>query len=969
MKRKAPCYKGGGRIKGDPIKPNKTTIDRSLYQEQLSKPIMGEGTNVVGDSQETFSPEVLNSMGYNYVSGTMGGKDIVYEKDGNLHLYNEQPNSTQNKFGLINIGNPNAVKAKPVVTPELTRPVSESTSIDPNRKPLNLNNPNLTLDPNTGNYYNPVTKTQIQPIVEQYKHGGKVKSKLVKGYASAGSVTAPDPEIGTTNDYIAARERANQANDPNSAQKQANKKAAAAQFKGAATSALGAYGTAYYASNPGETKGDQARSGIMAGVSQAGPIGAVIGGIAGIGDKIGGPIKQRNEKVDENGNLVNEDAAKRGAILGGLLSPSKALSLRSSYKGGWTDLSGDAYASHLEDKAKEEIAAKKAEEAKKLAIVNEGRLDSAIMQRDMGDLSMPSYANGGKIVGKGTAKSDSIRAKIVPGSFVVPAENAEVIEEVKEKVLRKAPSKKANLNQNGGVDVKLSNGEVLLTPEEKMELEMKGVDVDSLAPDAQGGEDVEFKKGGEIGDKDFEKKELEKIEAQRKADAKRLGDAQAKVKADQAKAALRVKIYNSLEKQAADKKKSQSEYEKNKREYEAIKKAYDTYDKESTQNLKRKETKVDRMIGASGRETPENVSKQKENLLKQLQEKKSALDKSKVDLDFASDEKNYVGDLAPKKDNSKGGLDYLGGDKKTNIPSKTGAELENATATTDNVSGGKKAPSRKSTTSPASNTGFNSAEWAARNEGPDDVPIVGTQPEKVTLASPDIINPTVLEANQTPAQTNANGQPKPSPDYSRILSSALNYGLPIAQTAIGLKQLKDLGKRPVDEIDPEYLSAIGKTRSGVTQAEQNAKFGFTGLEKAAIEQQNTNLTNAGRFNARSLSGGSGVNALNMERAVINDSFGRSLNSKISDNALKMQKQEVANNRQMQLNDMLLTKENLGRRLFTDTLSGWQQDQAAGSQLVGAGINNLIGANRYENERKAMEKRGALETSWLNNLGK
>jgi len=97
------------------------------------------------------------------------------------------------------------------------------------------------------------------------------------------------------------------------------------------------------------------------------------------------------------------------------------------------------------------------------------------------------YIKGGKIEGKGTSTSDSIKAKVKEKSFVVPEKNAHIAEEVREEVLEESPKKKAGLKQKGGEEVKLSNGEHLFTPEEveKIESELGEGFLESLAPDSE----------------------------------------------------------------------------------------------------------------------------------------------------------------------------------------------------------------------------------------------------------------------------------------------------------------------------------------------------------------------------------------------------------------------------------------------------------------------------------------------------
>lgn len=970
MKRKAPCYKGGGRIKGEPEKPKQSTIDRNKYKDQLSKPISGDGTNIVSDRQDAFTPDVLKSMGYNYVSGTMGGRDIVYEKNGNYHLYNEQPDAAQNKFGLINIGNPYSVNTESdtqYVNPKESM-LSNAPVVNTPRKSIDFSNPNLTLDPNTGGYKNPVTGAVINPIVENYSKGGRVKSKLVKGYALGGETDEPAPvvpksnlttnslgtPISTTGTSPAtgfagaysdanARNAANIQSQQELAKKQKNQ-ANAKQAGRVAAKSLGAYGTTYYAANPGDSTEETVRSSALATLGQSGIIGGVIAGAAGIGDQIGAPIRKRSEAVDAEGNLIDRDAAKRNSIIGGILSPSKALTERSQYKDGFKDFSGNGYLDNIEAKAKEKIAADKAaeEELRRNKIYWQGKnaaSEALIRRNEMDTSGIPSFANGGKVIGKGTAKSDSISAKVMPGSFVIPAENAPIIEEVKEKVLRKAPSsKKANLNQKGGVDVRLSNGEVLLPPEEKLELEMKGVDVEALAPDSDDN-DLEFKDGGEV---DTILNQLKKDQAKRDAAEKKAKQEYTNNIQREKDAARRVE----LQEKEAERIQKAARYDKLiNREKDRIEKLYKEYESAPEQ-------------GSSTVKSKYKIS----NEIKAVSDSYNKYRGEKGELvnDESPSSIDNLGVNVSSKE--KRGLDYFKGDgtdmSSDKVKPSDKANSVDAVESTTVVptSAGKKAPSRSRSASvtaadvlPA--TSINQIPVEANNDNlyADRTPSEIARASQINMSpneNPDALavkSVTVDPVTTNPAATTSGR----SFDYGNALSSVLNYGLPLAQTAIGLKQLEKLGARPVDEIDPEYLSAIGKTRAGVTRAEENAKYGFTGAEQTAIDQQNNNLTNAGRYAARNFSGGSSSNALNMERSVINDSFGRSLNSKISDNALKLQKQQVAADRNAQLNEMLSHKQELNRRLFGDTLSGWNTDQSSAGGLLSAGLGNLISANKYD----------------------
>lgn len=89
--------------------------------------------------------------------------------------------------------------------------------------------------------------------------------------------------------------------------------------------ATGPVGSGYYASQQPEFQGDEAYNAGMAGVSSAGPIGGVIGGISAIGDSIGKPIRRKAEAIDpETGGYKDLNKAVRGAGWGASLNPYKA---------------------------------------------------------------------------------------------------------------------------------------------------------------------------------------------------------------------------------------------------------------------------------------------------------------------------------------------------------------------------------------------------------------------------------------------------------------------------------------------------------------------------------------------------------------------------------------------------------------------------------------------------------------------
>lgn len=105
-------------------------------------------------------------------------------------------------------------------------------------------------------------------------------------------------------------------------------------------------------------------------------------------------------------------------------------------------------------------------------------------------------AKGGEVKGAGGPKTDAITKKVEDGSFIVPAENAERAMELGKNYLNWNGEETANRNYPG-TEVKLSNGEVLFTPEEVNVLKYHGLDLNKLAPQAEPGNKMST--GGEKG--------------------------------------------------------------------------------------------------------------------------------------------------------------------------------------------------------------------------------------------------------------------------------------------------------------------------------------------------------------------------------------------------------------------------------------------------------------------------------------
>jgi hypothetical protein len=225
----------------------------------------------------------------------------------------------------------------------------------------------------------------------------------------------------------------------------------------------------------------------------------------------GSTLLSGSNNIDDNGQIdVNKakwagalgaagKGAKAGAGIGSLFGPVGTLigaGAGALGAGAFGMIKGKDAA---EDANEEAIRLQKEKDDEERAAKGRLSVSSALAQRATENMS-----KGGKITGKGTAKSDSIPAKV--DGFVVPAENSQLAETIRKYVLKENPNKKADLNQPGGSKVKLSNGEHLFTDEEVAEIGAKGIDLDDLAPEAKTKlrDEMNYAKGGRVGEDKFE---------------------------------------------------------------------------------------------------------------------------------------------------------------------------------------------------------------------------------------------------------------------------------------------------------------------------------------------------------------------------------------------------------------------------------------------------------------------------------
>lgn len=183
------------------------------------------------------------------------------------------------------------------------------------------------------------------------------------------------------------------------------------------------------------------------------------------------------------------------------------------------------------------------------------------------------------------------------------------------------------------------------------------------------------------------------------------------------------------------------------------------------------------------------------------------------------------------------------------------------------------------------------------------------------------------------------------------LGGLTNYFLPYQQYKMGQKYLAEAGERPKDQIDPDFQSAVNR-------AQVSAGYGYTPEELAIIKQQNINALRAGQEAAKNYSGGSGATALNITRQAAGDYYTRGLQALASGKNLQQSKQQYADS-------LIAAKADKSRQLFNDQMNAWQQSQVAGGNLVGMGLQNLIGARRLQQEQQFQDQMVANSNPYKN----
>jgi hypothetical protein len=172
------------------------------------------------------------------------------------------------------------------------------------------------------------------------------------------------------------------------------------------------------------------------------------------------------------------------------------------------------------------------------------------------------------------------------------------------------------------------------------------------------------------------------------------------------------------------------------------------------------------------------------------------------------------------------------------------------------------------------------------------------------------------------------------------LGDAIGMGAATLQAGYGLSQLmKD--KRPIDKLDPAYNQLTNEAIAA-------SKYGYSPAQKALLEQQITQGRIGQQAQINQLAGGNAAVGLTNSRAAINKEMMNKLQLASEDERLRMEKVRDAR-------VMAGSRATMSKQLFNENLNAFEQKQLAGSELLGAGLSNIVGAARYRQEKMAQDQ--------------
>jgi hypothetical protein len=543
-------------------------------------------------------------------------------------------------------------------------------------------------------------------------------------------------------------------------------------------------------------------------------------------------------------------------------------------------------------------------------------------------MQLSGRKEGGPIVGPGTAKSDSIKADIKPGSFIIPAENAKSAERLRKLYLK--PTSKADLNQPGGVPVKVSNGEHEFSAEEVAILEGRGVNLDALAPNQEGGKYglqkggpvQSLKDGGGVGDL------IAQIEAERKAYASQ----------------QLAKPKNETQKKWVDKANGDV-YARNLELDQLIENYNSAYD--DAGDDKSKQDQVNSQYLGQFKAVNDSLVVARRAAQVYSDSKSFTTDKSGqyVPTTEAVNKVAYGTPTSPanteKSVDNPAGVFTQVGDKWVD---QTGKEV--VAPTTKKPVSGKPA---MTTNSNAVERELTPQEKSAQeifqnlHSGKPLAPLPSiTASAKLPSATEPIAQIAQADADATFTADTGQQPPAPSSGVQKVFQSlGPAGGAAIIQGGLGV-YFASKDKMPVDKVDPQLLEARNR-------AQQNATFGFTpelmAQQKARIESNRRGVVG----NISQFSGGNVGMAVGNSRMATIDANQSNLALAAASQQSQQQKQGYADNLTSQV-------ASANRRIFEDSRQNVMMNQQVGANLIGAGLSNLFGSMQYKDQQNRIDDR-------------
>jgi len=461
-----------------------------------------------------------------------------------------------------------------------------------------------------------------------------------------------------------------------------------------------------------------------------------------------------------------------------------------------------------------------------------------------------------------------------------------------------------------------------------------------------------------------ERKKLAEYEAKLAKLQKDTDAARAKAETDKKRGEERSDIIDGLEKRMSDLRSAQKELAKAKAEFNAIDSSLKTY-RSQVSSARNAPLSAGEKAGLKGSARPadDDILKNTKKLIGELEGKRKMIESAQKKIDYASDEKNYIPQTATAKTvkpatESGGGIDWLSGNKPKEATAPKTTPAPSTTPTETKVAATKVAPKRTASkpivTAPTDQTAALTNKILGEDTYESDLadlkryetptaPQSGLAAKAVGEPTPSAVTSQGGNANAAANEVSNTGNKLSGTD----LQGLIGYGVPLAQAAIGWNQLQKQGKRPVDKLDPDFLSRIDAAKARALTAEKEAMYGMTPEEKFLLNQQSQGLANQQRNTARNqFASGSGGTALGLERMAINDAYGRGLMTKVQDKNLQLQKQAIAADRASTVDQLVGLKTEMNRRLFADEMNAWQQNQMAAGDLTSQGLTNLMAQNRY-----------------------